>query len=259
MFTQNRLSTTHKKRIFLPFLFLVLTITLSGCSQNQITKSVEEIPPDSVIATESAHDAQVDFDALKKENPDIFAWIYIPDTQIDYPVLQNTQSDDYYASHNAYRKEDASGSIYIELANLKSMSDFNTVMHGKTGADASGPFADLIQFTDPDFFETHEKVYLYLEDNVLTYEIFAAYERENTSLIRSYDFTYFAGGQQFLDDLYNTRDMNKRLREEWDFVNPYHYLITLTTQADESSDKQLVVVAVLTQDAAGTINRVMDE
>ena len=32
----------------------------------------------------------VDFEALKKINPEIIAWIRIPDTKIDYPVVQGT-------------------------------------------------------------------------------------------------------------------------------------------------------------------------
>ena len=71
-----------------------------------------------------------------------------------------------------------------------------------------GLFADLYRFADPDFFKEHEQIYLYLDGNVLTYEVFAAYERENTSLIRTYDFTYLSGCEQFLKDLYATRDMS---------------------------------------------------
>lgn len=32
-------------------------------------------------------DIPVDFEKLQKGNPDIYAWITIPDTEIDYPVL----------------------------------------------------------------------------------------------------------------------------------------------------------------------------
>lgn len=208
---------------------------------------------------ETAKDAQVDFEVLKKENPDIFAWLYLPDTAIDYPVLQSEESDTFYEDHNAYGEEDDSGAVYIELANLTSMCDFNTVLHGKTGADENGLFADLYRFADPDFFDSHEYAYLYLDGNVLTYEIFATYERENTSLIRTYDFTYLSGCQQFLNDLYGTRDMAMNLREGWEDVNAYNYVITLTTQRTENAESQFVVVAVLTQDAAGTINRVVME
>ncbi len=211
------------------------------------------------IDGESAEDASVDFAVLKEENPEIFAWLYVPGTEIDVPVLQSMQGDDFYGTHNASGEEDADGAVYIELANLANMCDFNTVMHGKTGGEETGPFAELYRFADPDYFKEHEQMYLYLDGNVLTYEIFAAYERENTSLIREYDFTYYTGCRQFLNDLYGTRDLGMNLREGWDGLTPYQFLVTLTTQKEDNKDRQMVVVAVLTADAAGTINRIVAE
>lgn len=211
------------------------------------------------FAGESAEDASIDFAALRKINPEIFAWIYIPDTAIDCPVLQSEQSDVYYESHNARREEDDAGAVYIELANLTNMCDFNTVLHGKTGEEADGLFADLYRFADPEFFEEHEYAYLYLDGNLLTYEIFAAYEREDTSLIRTYDFTYLSGCRQFLSDLYGNRDRGKNVRKGWENVSAYNYVITLTTRKEENAKRQFVVVAVLVEDAAGVINRVITE
>ncbi len=250
---------------------LCLMTTFTGCGKQQeetpessaeenMGSAAEETGP-AGIAKESAKDAQVDFKALKAENPDIFAWLYLPDTGIDYPVLQSEEGDDYYESHDAFGQENDSGAVYTELANLTNMCDFNTVLHGKTSEDGQeGLFAGLYQFADPDYFNSHEYAYLYLDGNVLTYEIFAAYERENTSLIRSYDFTYKSGCQQFLDDLYDTRVMGMNLREGWreERVTPYHFLITLTTRKGENPEKQFVVIGALVEDAAGTINRVIE-
>ena len=214
----------------------------------------------SVILRESAQDAQVDFRALKEENPEIFAWIYIPDTSIDAPVAQSGESDEYYASHNITKENDENGALYIEAANLTSMCDFNTVIHGNTAEDGeSGLFAELYQFSDPDYFDSHEQMYLYLEDNVLTYEIFAAYERENNSLIRTYDFTYLSGCDQFLKDMYGIRSMNMMIRSGWEDVTPYHFLVTLTTSRGKDSDSQFVVLAALIEDPAGTIDRAVME
>lgn len=264
-------TTCKKAKIPLSFLSLCLAGIFTGCSGNDElsqttalqTESQSETDSDTQnatgIASESAQDSSVDFQMLQDENPDIFAWLYIPDTGIDCPVLQSSQGDDFYSDHNAAGQDDPSGAVYIELANLKSMCDFNTVLHGNTGTDPNAPFTELYRFSDPVFFDSHETIYLYLDGNVLTYEIFAAYERENTSLIRNYDFTYTSGCQEFLDDLYSTRDMGINLREGWDFINPYHFLITLTTQKEEDADRQFVVVAVLTQDAAGTISRTVIE
>ena len=212
------------------------------------------------IAEETAKDASVDFTALRAENPEIFGWLYIPDTTVDAPILQSAEADDYYETHNAMKEADEGGALYIEAANLSSMCDFNTVIHGRTAEDGeSGLFADLYQFADPDFFDSHEQMYIYLDGSVLTYEIFAAYERENTSLLRTYDFTYLAGCSQFLEDLYGIRDMSMMLRAGWDEVTPYHFLVTLTTAKGGNPDRQFVVLAALIEDPAGNIDRAVWE
>lgn len=247
---------TKKECCYLWFLLtFLIPFAVSGCAGSTAESAFSE----TTHMDESAQDAEIDFAALKEINPDIFGWLYIPGTDIDCPVLQNNEYDDLYETHNVYRQKDTSGAAYIELANLTNMCDFNTVIHGNSTEDESGLFGDLYQFTDLDFFERNEQIYLYLDGNVLTYEIFAVYERENTSLIRSYDFTDPASCQEFLDSIYNTRDMGMRLREGWNFVNPYHFLITITTRKEKDADRQLVVVAVLTRDAAGKINRLIFE
>lgn len=218
----------------------------------------EAAQPATGIAYETAADAEIDFAALRAENPDIFAWIQIPGTDIDHPVLQSEEADDYYENHDAFGNSNRNGALYTELANLRNMCDFNTVIHGKSIKD-SDIFAGLYDYTNPDFLNEHGDIYLYMDGNLLTYEIFAAYERDDTSLIRTYDFTYIAGCQQFLDDLYGTRTMGKVIKEGWEGVTPYHFLLTLTTKKDPASDKQLVVVAALVGDAAGKIDRVVLE
>lgn len=245
-----------KKKFYLPLIFSAfIPLILMGCTENTEEKMVSNTPR----MNESAQDAEVDFTALKDINSDIFGWLYIPDTNIDCPLLQSPVSDTYYATHNVYGENDSGGAAYIELANLTNMCDFNTIIHGNSTTSETGLFGDLYQFTDLEFFEDHEQIYLYLDGNVLIYEIFAVYERENTSLLRSYDFTDVSDCQIFLDTIYDTRDMNLKLREGWNFINPYHFLITLTTQKETDADTQLVVVAVLTEDAAGKINRLVYE
>lgn len=62
-----------------------------------------------------------------------------------------------------------------------------------------------------------------------------------------------------MNDLYSIRDMTMNLREGWEGITPYHFLITLTTQREDDADRQFVVLAILTQDAAGTIDRIVAE
>ena len=62
----------------------------------------------------------IDFDKLKETNQDIYAWIEIPDTQINYPVVQSGDDDAYYLNHtidgterlsriDLYRKDQCQG------------------------------------------------------------------------------------------------------------------------------------------------------
>ncbi len=246
-----------KRNVAIICLLLFLLCGIAVCSRDD--------KENTAIATESAADYKVDFASLKEENPNIFAWLYIPDTRIDCPVLQDTQSDNFYSNHDAFREKSAQGAVYIELANVTNMCDFNTVLHGSAPKKPdsrnaeSYPFADLYRFADPVFFDEHETFSLYLDGNVLTYEVFAAYERDNTSLIRDYDFTDTIGCLLFLNDLYSTRDLSMNLREGWSFITPYHFLVTLTAHREDDPDRQFVVVAALIQDEAGTISRIVEE
>ena len=71
-----------------------------------------------------------DFRALKAQNPDIYAWLYIPGTDINYPVCQST-NDVYYLTHNTQGGLDANGALYTESAyNGKGFTDPVTVIYG---------------------------------------------------------------------------------------------------------------------------------
>lgn len=209
------------------------------------------------ILGESAADGHVDFDMLREKNPDIFAWLYIPGTGIDMPVLQSPVSDDHYETHDAMDKEDSAGALYTEMPNLMDMCDFNTIIHGND-LEGEGPFKGLHLFEDADFFEGHEEFYILLPDNMLTYEIFAAYYDEGSDILRRHDYTTYGGCQEHLEELYSVRSMNRNFREGWEGLTPYHFLVTLDGSLREDGT-QYVVVGALRADAAGKIDRVIYE
>ena len=69
-------------------------------------------------------DIPVDFETLQKENPDIYAWITIPGTDIDYPVVQDSTDNTYYLNHAADTSLSDSGAIYSEKENAKDFDDY---------------------------------------------------------------------------------------------------------------------------------------
>lgn len=208
------------------------------------------------LTEESAADGHIDFEALQAENPDVFAWLYVPGTDIDDPILQSPVSDDYYKTHTADGSAGNGGALYTEMPNMMDMCDFNTIIHGMDTEQGS-LFSDLHLFEDPDFFAEHQSFYIYLPDNVLTYEIFAAFQDEGSDILRRHDYTTYDGCEKHLQQIYGLRDMNKNLREGWEDLTPYHFLVTLNGSRREEQDGQYVVIGVLTGDAAGKIDRVI--
>ena len=71
----------------------------------------------------------VDFKALKKINPDIVAWIRIPDTSIDYPVVQGND-DFYYLTHTFKKAEHVAGAIFLDSDNNADFSDDKNIIYG---------------------------------------------------------------------------------------------------------------------------------
>lgn len=72
----------------------------------------------------------VDFAALWEQNEDVYAWITVPGTLVDYPVLQHPSDDEYYLHHTIDHVEGLPGSIYSETVNAKDFTDMNTILYG---------------------------------------------------------------------------------------------------------------------------------
>ena len=104
---------------------LLLGALLTGCGGKEGQGELAQVGTEKTtgIANETAGDSRVDFGVLKSENPDIFAWLYLPGTGIDHPVLQSGEADDYYESHDAFGQENGKGALYTELANLTNMCE----------------------------------------------------------------------------------------------------------------------------------------
>ena len=227
---------------------LLIMALLSACSSGSSNKKNAEAGSGADF---------VDVSDYIQQNGDVFAWVRIPETGIDYPVLQSQDGDDsFYKNHDYLKREDPKGSIFIEAANLSNMCDFNEVLHGSSPSDGT-MFASLSRFLDEGFMEEHEYIYVYMPGNALVYYIFAAYTRDNTRLLEQYDFTYASGCQAYLDEIYS-KGMGKVIRYGWENqVEPDNFIITLST-TDSLSGKQLVVVGCLVADIAGKIDRYVD-
>lgn len=91
------------------------------------------------------------------QNPDVFAWLTVEGTRIDYPVAQHPRDDTYYLSHDIDGKETYYGAIFTELVNKITFEDPVTIIYGHAMLDDS-MFGSLDYFAKPAFFKEHERI-----------------------------------------------------------------------------------------------------
>ena len=155
----------------------------NGSAQNVVSVDGDrQINLDEIIPA----DKKVNIKELQETvNPDIYAWLYIPDTGIDTPVVQHPEDALYYVNHNVKGEEDPDGAVNSELCNSKNFDDNQTVIYGKNTQDDRF-FSKLDIFSDPEFFNSHPYIYVYTENGVFVYERFAAYESDARHLVVFY-------------------------------------------------------------------------
>ena len=67
--------------------------------------------------------------ALKKDYPDLVAWIEIPGTPLSLPVVQG-KDNDYYLNHDIEKSRNALGVPFMDYRNKADFSDQNTIIYG---------------------------------------------------------------------------------------------------------------------------------
>jgi len=201
-----------------------------------------EVPEETTKAV-SVIDSPVDWEGLWEVNPDVYAWITVPGTVIDYPILQHATDNTYYLYYNIDGSYGYPGCIYTENLNSKDFTDNNTVIYGHNMKNGS-MFAGLHQFEDKNFFDGHQKVLIYTPEETYEYTIFAAYIYDDRHLLYSFDFANEDVYASYLDTIQSMRDLSANLRSDMT-VTKEDKIITLATCMANQPEKRLLVQAVL--------------
>lgn len=169
----------------------------------------------ATTTTTAPYISPVNFQALQQENEDIYAWIRIPGTGVDYPVVQNSTDDTFYLDHDSDKQYNVNGAIFSEHQyNSLSFDDSVTVLYGHNMASGEmfGDFQSL--YWDRDFLLENDEVVIYLPDRELTFEIFAALPYSRMHLLHYYQMEKKVAFEMFIDDIYSTRKLSAVLIEE---------------------------------------------
>ena len=107
------------------------------------------VPTSTPSPTEEPVDDSL-FGQLKAINKDINAWITLPGTAIDYPVLQGS-SNYTYINTDVYGNFALAGSIFLDYRNSNDYTDLYNLLYGHNMAQHR-MFSDINLYKDEEFF-----------------------------------------------------------------------------------------------------------
>jgi len=111
------------------------------------------------------------FEELQAINSDIFGWLTVYGTHIDYPVVQGFDNI-HYVNYNAEGEYSLSGSIFLDVACNCEFSDFNSIIYGHH-MEKQAMFGEIGCFNEKSYFDDHKYGMIYCDGKEHGLEFFA--------------------------------------------------------------------------------------
>jgi sortase B len=236
---------------------IIETIASAVEAAPQLTPKLAEEPAEEALESSEQpieeeiepYISPVDFDALWAINPDIYAWIYIPNTEISYPILQHDTDDDYYLSHDCYGNDSPlEGSIFTEKTyTSEEFTDPVTVVYGhrlKTGT----MFSTLQStYSTAEGMADCKEIIIYLPDREYHYTVVAAVPYDNRHILYNYDFSSNRMFRAFLNSIYSVREIGAVFDQDT-VASPKDRLLILSTCLYGNAQKRYLVLAKCEED-----------
>ena len=199
--------------------------------------SIEE--PETTTNPEAALIPDINFDALDGVGSNLVAWLYSPETVINYPVAQG-QDNFYYLNHLADGTENGNGCLFIDWKNASDFSDENTVIYGHH-MQSGKMFASLVNYADQSYFEEHPVIYLTTRTGKYKIELFSGYTTDRNSSAYTLRFATKHEFAEWLREVSDKSDFRTSMR-----LSTEDHIVTLSTCAYSFYDARYVVHGRLT-------------
>ena len=187
----KRITRIIRPIICMAVLLFAMTTAVMGCYQKETepidipgrTPSGTSAPqPSATPAGEVilSVDRQAELAEARAKNPDTVAWLYIPGTEVDDPVVQ-AKDNAYYLQKDENGNYSEWGCYYVHCDNRlssRSKLDRNTVIfgHSASNCDPDGPkLTKLHRYMDADYVKENPYVYLSVKGEDMVFQITACF------------------------------------------------------------------------------------
>lgn len=196
------------------------------------------------------YNCPVDFRSLKTLNEDIYAWLYIPGTEINYPVLQSQDEDqNYYLSHSIDRQDDENGCLFTQSRyNGTDFSDPVTVIYGHR-CQTGDLFGSLQRtYIEEGALQKFSDIIIYTPDQELHFQVFGSSEYTKIHILHEFHrFSDVSEISVFLSALKHYHTMSHQFDERVS-VTEKDRLLILSTHLSQNQEQRYLVLAKLIEE-----------
>ena len=184
----------NKKRILFTLIFIVsllLVYELKCTNLWNNTKEEVKLKEETKHKSKSSNQPGItkeesDFPEVctfvkKYNNKDIKGVLYIPDTDIQEPIVQ-AKDNEYYLNRDLSKNKDTRGSVFLDYR-VKINSGRKNLIYSHNSSIHDVPFKELEKYYEKDFYKTHKYIYLKDEEKTYKYLVFSVY-------VETSDWTY---------------------------------------------------------------------
>ena len=178
---------------------------------------------------ENKKEYKIDFNKLKDQNNETVAWIKVNNTNIEYPVVKESNNS-FYLNHSFDKSNNSAGWIFADYRNKFDNTDKNIVIYGHNMKDNS-MFGSLKNILNSDWYDNEENtnITLYTENEKCIYKVFSIYKIESEDYYIKTEFSDDNNFEQFVNTI------KKRSIKEFNTdVSKDDNILTLSTCANNN-------------------------
>lgn len=176
----------------------------------------------------------IDFNGLKKKNPDVVSFLKVNGTDIEYVVVKSIDNV-FYLYHGFDKERNSAGWIFADYNNKLDGTDKNIIIYGHDMKNGT-MFASLKNILSKDWYSNKENRYIRFitewEDSI--YEVFSVYQIKSQGYYRKMEFKE-GEFQEYIDTVKSRSIYNFNVN-----VSSFDSILTLSTCA--TNNKYIVVL-----------------
>ncbi len=195
------------------------------------------------METEAEKAEEIDFEALRRINPDIAAWIRLKDSKINYPVVRGEDNYKYLSTRFDGAASDA-GCLFIDAFTENPFLDFLTIIYGHHMRDGS-MFAGLDKFSDPVYGKKHPRFEIITPEEKYNMEVIGYFPVKADSFLYDLNVSAEEERKAYIEKLHASA------KYELADVTEEDRLVLLSTCAYTAKNARTVVMGKLSKEKAG--------